>query len=195
MQQVQKAISSEVISQIQTLIAKGIDAWTQAGKLIAKEIDKAENVDEARDELSELLNVEVEFIDRFYAIGKGITYAPLLVMNGPGVTALLKCPYALQERHADKPVDVLIRRGDEWDTLKVNVVNLTADQARQVFKNGEIRSTAAQRAFVESRALSKFNPRAVNDAPYKIVGKRLVIKNGPTFTTADLARILVEMEH
>lgn len=192
--QIKTQISKEVISQIQTFIARGLEAWTQAGQLIAQEIDKAEDIDEARDTLSDLLEVEIEFIDRFYAIGKKLTYAPLLVQNGPGVAALLKCAYPLQERHATKPVDVLIRRGEDWDTLKVQVTNLTADQSRQVFKNGEIRTPAAQRAFIESRALSKFNPRAVNDAPYKIVGKRLVIRDGPTFTTSDLARILAEME-
>lgn len=115
-------------------------------------------------------------------------------MQGPGPTALLKMPYVIQERFATRPVEVLIRKEKGWDTLNVEIQNLTADQVRQVFGGGVVRSVQAQRAFVESKNLRAFNPSAETDTPYKITGKRVMVRRDTTFTAHDLAKILAEME-
>lgn len=184
----------ELVTRIKTLIEQGVDAWRQAGQLIAQDLDEAEDFESAKDDLCSSLNIGEDIVMRFYAIGKRMTYAPLLIADGPGVIALLKCPYELQERYATEPLDVLVRKGDDWTTLKITARNLTPDQAKQVFKNGEIRSIAAQRAFIEGRATLRYNPNVTQEAPYVIRNHRLVIRNGPTFTASELLRILAAME-
>lgn len=169
---------------------QGVNSWVKAGEIIAEEIDNDEGF---KDELCEAKGLSPEIVDRFYALGKKLTFAPLLIMEGPGTAALLKCPYALQERHSSKPVEVLIRKENGWDSLRVEVQNLTAEQTKQVFHNGQIRSIQAQRAFVESRNLKSFNPIAKTDTSYKISGKKVII-GGYTFTSRDLAKIIAEIE-
>lgn len=182
------------VSEIQRLIQDGIEAWFKAGVMIAELLDASKDVEADRDLLSEKLKVGVEIVDRFYAIGKRYIHPPLLIMDGPGAQALLKCPFEVQYRHTTEPVEVLIQVDGKWETLKIAVRNLTSEQARQVFSSGNIRSIGAQRAYIESLKMSKFNPHAKMDEPYRIIRKKLVIRNGPSFTASDLARILVEME-
>lgn len=188
------APKKELVTRIKTLIEQGVAAWQQAGQLIAQELDEAEDFEAAKDELCLSLNVGEDIVMRFYAIGKKLTFAPLLIADGPGVVALLKCPYDVQERYATQPLDVLVRQGNDWATLKITARNLTGDQAKQVFKNGEIRSIAAQRAFIESRNTARYNPNVTQETPYVIRNHKLVIRNGPTFTATELLRILAAME-
>lgn len=182
---------SETFKEIHELILSGINSWVKAGEIIAREVDESETF---RDELCESCGLAPELVDRFYALGKKMIHPQLLVMEGPGPTALLKLPFALQERYCTKPIEVLIRSAKGWETLLIEVQNLTGDQARQVFANGQVRSIGAQRAFVESKNLKTFNPSAESDTPYKIVGKRVTMRRDTTFTARDLARILAEME-
>lgn len=182
---------TKTIQKIAELITGGISMWVEAGQLIAKEIDES-------DEFLDLICSAVpgftpELVMRFYALGKKQIHPELLIAEGPGPKALLKLPYAIQEKYLSSSVDVLIRNGKDWDTLKVNIRNLTPDQARQVFSKDSVRSVQSQRAFIESANVKKFNPSADVES-YKIIGKRVTIRRDVTLTAKDLANILAEME-
>lgn len=182
----------EAAKQFASLISEGITAWITAGQIVAEQIDQDEKfVDFVCEKFPAFTP---ELVMRFYAIGKKQIHPELLISDAPGMKRMLKLPYSLQEKYLSSPVEVLVKTDKGWETLLIDVRNLTADQAKQVFDNGCVRSVQAQRAFIESNNTRKFNPSADNDAPWKIVGKRLVVKKDVTLTARDLARILSEME-
>lgn len=181
----------EVIKQIGSLIEDGLKSWVRAGQMIAEEFDADESF---KEELCEATGISEDLFDRFYAIGKKHIYVPVLLMRGPAQKQVMSLPYALQERCCNKAIPVLIRKENGWDTLNAKAESLTSEQVNQVFGKGVIRSVEAQRAFIESANVRRFNPASESDAPWKIVGKRLVVKKDVTLTARELARILSEME-
>ena len=142
-------------------------------------------------EVSEMSGLPKPFISVLNRIGNKTLYYPLLLKNSAGFTKLEKCTYDVQVRYCEQPVDLLIDRNGEYDSLKVDVDNLSSDQAKQVFSDGNIRSLPAQRAYLES--LTTYgNVRNVH-LDYLIEGKTLVVLNKTKFTKRQLTKILETM--
>lgn len=183
----------DAAKKVAELITQGINAWFEAGRIVAEQVDENEGfVDFVCEKFP---SFTPEMVMRFYAIGKKQIHPELLISDAPGIRRLIKLPYGLQEKYLRTPIPVLVKTQRDWEMLQIDVRNLTADQAKQAIDGDCVRSQAAQRAWIESNNVKRFNPSADIDLPWKIVGKRLVIKKDVTLTARELARILSDMEN
>lgn len=185
----QRTHVKETAKAIVDLIHKGIQAWHEAGKLIAERMD--ENPEFIEQMASEYPELSTEVLYRFEQIGRNQIVPSLLLNDSPGVRKLRKMPYQLQVKHSNEPVQVTVRDGS---VLLVDVRNLTSDQASQVFAKDRIRTAAEQRALIEDKIA--IEPASVERAnlPYRIVGKELVVMTACRFTTTDLLRIAADLQ-
>jgi hypothetical protein len=173
------------------LITKGMEAWVEAGKLVANEIDANPGfVDEVCEKFPD---ISPEMVIRFDQIGRMEVHPRLLLSDSAGVRKLRKLPYALQEKYAASPVQLLINDKDGYQPLNVDVRNLTSDQANQVFTADGIRSPAAQRAWIENRKASEvvFSSQAT-EKPWRITRGKIYFTSPCSLKTSELARILAE---
>lgn len=174
--------------QIVDLINRGIQCWTDAGKLLAKNMDEdPEFIEKVCDFCKD---ISPEALYRLEQVGRGQLYPSLLLNDSPGVRRLRRLPYSLQKKHATEPLTVIVSGGDK---LEIDVRNLTPGQAAQVFARDSIRTQAEQRAFLEDRAVME-QVASTGGLPYRIVGKTLVVMAGCKFTTSDLAGIIAKIE-
>lgn len=173
------------------LIQQGIDSWVEAGKFAAKKIDEDPGfVDAVCDQFP---HITPEMVLRFQQIGLRQIHPHLLLCDGPGPRRLRQLTYELQDKYSKEPVELLVKTGDDWETLKVDIRNLTPDQAIQVFSRTGINSHAAQRAILEDRAAKKIAAPVDVDMPYRITGRKVVVLNPCTFTATDLATMLAKI--
>ena len=105
----------------------------------------------------------------------------------------MRLPYSLQGSAIEEGVDLLI---DESDSLKVKAENLTFDQVKQVFDGSNVRSLAAQKAYLEDLRI-KASLNAIPDvtAPYQIKGNKVLISSACSLNQKDLLRMLQEISH
>lgn len=188
------SVERSVAEKFVQLVQAGIAAWLEAGQLVAAEADKdPEFVEKLVDSVPGLT---LETVLRFEAIGRGRVLPELLASGSqPGVRRLLRMPIDLQRRFVKEPVPLLVRASSGgWDTLQVDLRNLTQTQAVQVFGADGIRSEAAQRAYLEDLATKKQVRRVEKEAPYKVKGGKLIVVEQCTFTRKQLAALLAQME-
>lgn len=177
------------VSQFVELLNQGLQAWNDAAAIarenIAKDPEWPDKVAEACPMLSP------DKVRAFCKIGQTV-HVNLFLASGSGPNALRRLPIALQDKYVSEPVAVLIANGE---SLLVDVNNLTPDQASQVFAHDGVRSLAAQRAWLEDKAM-KAKPIAKKaDVPYRVTGGKLVVMvAGTTFTRKDLAKFVAEMD-
>lgn len=170
------------------LIQQGIDAWTDAGKLLVAMIEAEPN---ARQTILDLNpDVTEEILARFEAIGRNQLHPKTLLNNSPGMRRLRALPFSEQTKFLQQPVPVLIKTQAGVDTLNVAVKNLTAQQAMQVFTPNGVRSAEAQRAWIESRRNGK---RPAQGAPYTIKGSKVTFRADCEMTARELAQVLAQL--
>ena len=175
------------------LVTKGIESWLEAGAVVATAIKKDESfVDRL---CSQVPGLSPETVYRFELIGLGRALPEVFLSDSPGMKRLRRLPVELQQKYTRESVDLLVSDSSNGDTLKVDVRNLSASQAVQVFTKDGVRSISAQRAWlVEHTAAESVEPIEAA-LPYRVSGRKLIIKQACIFTAADLARILAEIEN
>lgn len=182
----------QAAQNVAQLITKGLEAWFEAGQIVAEEVDKDEAFIEVVCDSCPAITPQILW--RFYAIGKKQIVPELLLSDSPGCRRLIKLPYDLQKKYLEQPIPVLVRGDRGFDVLNISVRDLTPDQAKQAIDSDCIRSQSAQRAFIESENMKAAAPEAALDTPWKIIGKKLVVKKDVTLSARELAKILSEME-
>lgn len=183
-----KVITSE-LQELKRHITAGIESWIEAGKLVANAVDKDPRWIEKA--CAEDASLPAEVLHRFEQIGRRQIVPALLLNDSPGFKRLRRLPYAVQERYAVKPVELLLANGD---TLHVDVQNLTPAQARQVFGVDRTRSLAEQRAIIEDAKAQRSVPRSNGEVPWRIIGKTLVVTGPCKMSVADLGSIISRIE-
>lgn len=180
-------------NQFVKLVMEGIDAWTRAGEIAARAIAENPNfIDEVCDACPD---ITPEAVKRFQAIGLKKLHPQLAISEAPGVRRLRKLPFALQEQFVKAPIELVVLRDKGGvEVLKVDVRNLTPDQAAQVFTEDDIRSAAEQRAYIEDRNAKRIAPPTRANLPYRHDSKKLIVMEPCTFSRKELAKILAEME-
>lgn len=192
MQNTQVTKINEKISRFSELVFGGMEMWMEAGKLVCEMLE--ENPD-AIDLITEKCpNISPELVIRFEQIGRKQIHPQLLLSDAPGVQKLRKLPYQLQERFLVEPIEMLAKTENGWETLRVDIRNLSPRQAEQVFGKEGIRTAAAQRVFIEDRAAKSVAPMTTANLPYRIVGRKLVVVEPCTFTAREMAQMLAEIE-
>ncbi len=170
------------------LIQAGIKAWTEAGRIAAAAMD--EDPDWADKVARANPQVTIEAVERFVKMGRGELHPMLATSEAPGVCALRRLPYVTQEKYLREPIKVVIAGGD---TLPVDVRNLTPAQVRQVFSRDGIRSDGAQRAWLESEKQRKVEAPLLCDLPWKVTGKKVIIRERCILTAHQIALIQTEL--
>lgn len=173
------------ITRFAQLVQQGIDAWTEAGKLLVRMI---EDDPTARDRIiEECPDLTPEILARFEAIGRNQLHPKTLLNNSPGMRRLRQLPFSEQQKFLAEPVPLLVRGDSGPEVLKVQVQNLTGRQAQQVFSAHAFRPLEAQRAYVESK-----RPLRASQ-PYTIKGHKVVFHSDCEMTVRELADLVAKL--
>lgn len=188
----QNAVAKNYIAEFLALIEQGKQCWIDAGKKLCEAVENVPGFTKLLlDECPQLTN---RFIHKMIDLGHGSLHPELLIGESIGERSLAKLPYSWQEKHFEKPVELLIKNADKWDTLLVQVRDLTPDQCKQVFDGTGIRTEAQQRVYLENSWAKRIAPPSKSNLPYRIVGKKLVVMTPTQFDRKELATLLAEME-
>jgi hypothetical protein len=190
MQKIEK--NEQRIDRFIDLVFKGVEAWMEAGKIVCEILDEDP---EALDRIvAQCPNISPEMVIRFEQIGRKQIHPQLLLSDAPGVRHLRRQPFQLQEKHAKEPVEMLVKTDKGWETLQVDVRNLTARQAEQVFGKEGIRSAAAQRVYLEDQNARHHAPPVKANLPYRVVGREIVVMEPCRLSAREVAQILADIE-
>lgn len=172
------------ILKFSDLVQQGINAWTEAGKILVSILD--DNPEARADILDLCPDITEEILARFEAIGRNQLHPKTLLNNSPGMRRLRQLPFSEQTKYVSDAVPVLIRTSAGIDTLNVSVKNLTSLQAQQVFSSNGVRPLDAQRAWIESRS----SRMSTKGAPYRIKGNKVVFNMGCELSSKEIAQLL-----
>jgi hypothetical protein len=182
------------ITEFVALITQGIECWNKAGEIVVQLLDEQELTISEIAQTSEFLTEDI--VTRFEQLGRKQLVPSLLVADYPAAKHLVRLPYSEQKRVVETSVDLLVCNGKETSVLKVSAENLTPAQCRQVFDGDQVRSTGAQRAWLEDKRSSQ-EIRDVLSSPgalYQVRGKRVVFKRPCELSAGQLAQIIAEIE-
>lgn len=118
---------------------------------------------------------------------------PKLLMGGGGrySSHIKRLPYSDQEQIFDgKRYDLLTSDGDK---LRVDVRQITPEQAEQMFDRSHIRSISEQKAWLESRKKQPQKTDIAETMPYTINSGKVFFRRGVELTRSELKRLLQEM--
>lgn len=190
----QNKIQKPLITEFIALITQGIECWNKAGEIIVQLLDEHDMTISEIAETSEFLTEDI--LTRFEQLGRKQLIPRLLVADYPAARHLVRLPYSEQKRAVETSIDLLLFDGKDTSVLKVSVENLTPAQCRQVFDGDQVRSTGAQRAWLEDKRSSQEIRDALESpgALYQVRGKRVVFKRPCELSAGQLAQIIAEIE-
>jgi len=182
------------ITEFVALITQGIECWNKAGEIVVQLLDEQELTISEIAQTSEFLTEDI--VTRFEQLGRKQLVPSLLVADYPAAKHLVRLPYSEQKRVVETSVDLLVCNGKETSVLKVSAENLTPAQCRQVFDGDQVRSTGAQRAWLEDKRATQEIRDALESpgALYQVRGKRVVFKRPCELSAGQLAQIIAEIE-
>jgi hypothetical protein len=183
-----------LVSEIVSLITRGIECWSKAGEIVVKLIDDHLMTIPEIAGNSEFLTEDI--VARFEQLGRKQILPQLLVADYPAAKHVIKLPYSEQSRAVDAGVELLVMGDEGHSTLKVAIGNLTPLQCKQVFAKDAIRSLPAQRAYIESQKTDNEIKNRVfnNEAIWKVTGRKVVFFKPCQMTARELAQIIAEIE-
>lgn len=175
------------IQAINDLIVKGMEAWHEAGRHIARLVDEDPDAIQRLSEAAPMLTPGI--LRSLERIGRQELLPELLLKHGAGYSRLRELPLSYQRKYIKEPIPVLIQTANGPDTLNVPVENLTPRQVRQVFTSDGIRDLSAQRAWLADN--SPTVPAAdAETLPFEVHGKTVVFTRPCKLSKADVAALL-----
>jgi hypothetical protein len=169
------------------LVKQGTIAFADAGKLAVELIDSREYTLAS---LAEAAELPIFVISKLERIGRGQLLPELLLAGFPASRYLSSLPFSEQKRLAKGRVPLLVKAQEGWDTLEVEVKNLSEKQCRQIFNQREVRSTGAQRAYLEEHA--KTVAPSIK-APWRARGKTIIVERPCELTAQDILNMLQQI--
>lgn len=174
---------NELINEFSKQLAAGMLNVERACRTLAEAYDidagYAENCVKA-------LGIPSPSVKSMLAVGRGKLMPQLLTGSTPGERALAHCDVAIQKLYLDEPVPVMAPTNFAEHRL-IRVSELTADQARQVFDRGTLRTLAQQRSYLEANA----RPETVQVERCYVIKKGYIrILKPCEIRTAEVATIL-----
>lgn len=180
----------DYVSEFRAAFSAGVEAIVRAAAIYVAAIDEdRNNADLFRGSFQDIIPASAWA--GFEAVGRKWMHPKLLLGGGGAYSAKIKrLPYSAQEAIFDgQRFDLLTKDGD---TLKVDLRECTPDQVEQLIDGSTVRTLAAQRAWLEARAIAPA-PQDVERLPYYISGGRVVFRRGVSMTKRELNRVLSEM--
>jgi hypothetical protein len=183
-------VTVSAVEEFKQAMSQGLSKIYEACKIYVSEIQKGNKVQFQKS----LPEIPEQAWIKFELIGRGQLHQRLLYGGGAAQSAVSVLPMSQQEDVINNGVELLLTNGE---TLNVSVENLTRLQIKQVFNSGNIRSIAAQRAWLESEKTHKSHP-AINRDTHKVTKKGLEvfdIDGNPfiTFSRIELLAFLQQM--
>jgi len=170
-------------------LKRGVDAFLEAGRIVAEEMDKDPKFPE---KVADLTNGDIPavLVRRFEKLGRGQVIPQFMLhWDKPGVRKLRRLTADLQAKYLKEGIEVLVDKGQH---LLINPLHMTKFQAQQVFDNDEIRSVPEQRAWLEDEKMTAaINQTEKAEDTYKIVKDQIVFNRPCHFDVDDLMKILV----
>ena len=170
----------------------GIDGLVKAGEIYVEAIEEdPRNADKFRERFTDW--VPSAAWSNFENMGRKLMH-PRLVMGGMSdrkKTSLIKrLPYSTQARVFERErFSLLTATGD---TLQIDLMEATAEQAEQLCDGSSIRNLSAQKAWMEARAAAASQEPA-EVLPYTITDGKVTFRRGTVLSRAELKRLLAEM--
>ena len=189
-------LSHEKISQLNDstrrfaeALQRGVDAFVEAGRIVAQEVDKDPKFPE---KVAEQTNGDIPavLVRRFEKLGRGQVIPQFLLhWDKPGIKKLRRFTPDLQARYLKEGIEVLVDKGEH---LLINPLHMTKLQAQQVFDCDEIRSVPEQRAWLEGEKMTLSITQTEKAEPaYKLAKGQIVFNRPCHFEVSDLMKILV----
>ena len=181
------------MAEFRDALQAGVDGITKAGEIYVAALDEdPRNADRFRDEFAEF--VPPSAWSNFEAVGRKWLH-PRLIMGGVGDrkknAIIKKMPYSMQERIFKRERFGLLTAAGE--TLQIDVLEATSEQAEQLCNGQAVRSISEQRAWIDARRAETANPDPIEVLPYTISDGKVTFRRGVTLSRAELKRLLTEM--
>ena len=178
------------IAELQQAIYTGVEAWKKAGQLL---VEMIENDGLALADIAEKTELPLDVLSQLEKIGRNHLLPQLLLAEYPAARKLERLPMSEQSRLMIEPVEVMLLKDGDPDTLLVPIRHLTGAQVRQVFASNHVRTLAEQRQWIESqRPVSEPVKVAV---PYMLTRRGSVIFNQACELTAkEMLRIVAQIQ-
>lgn len=179
------------IAELQQAIFTGVEAWKKAGQLLV-EIIEQDGL--ALGEIAEKADLPLDVLAQLEKIGRNQLVPQLLLSEYPAARKLERLPMSEQERLMLEPVEVMVMKEGQPDTLRVPVRHLTGAQVKQVFASNHVRTLSEQRQWIESQRPQGGEPVKM-DMPYVLTRKGSVIfHQGCEMTAKELLRIAAQLQ-
>lgn len=181
----------EITNQLRSALEAGMDGFMQAGKIYVSAIDQDPSYAERlKKEFGNI--VPCRAWAQLEALGRGLIH-PKLILGGVSDkkknTIIKNLPMSLQNRvFNEEKFPLLISGGD---VLDVSILSATPSQAEQICGNGEIRTLAEQKAFIESQKLEKeLRPK---ELPYYIKAGKIIFRKNTELTRSEIKLLLTQL--
>tara|TARA_R110000824_G_scaffold231902_1_gene419790 strand:- start:2633 stop:3208 length:576 start_codon:yes stop_codon:yes gene_type:complete len=181
----------ELLKEFKASLDAGINGFMNAGDIYVRAIDQdPEYADRLQEELKDI--VPGRAWSQLEALGRKIIH-PKLILGGlsdPRKTNVIKrLPYSLQNRvFKEEKFPLLISGGD---ILDVSLLKASYDQTIQICGEGQIRSPAEQKAYIESNKLKEeLRPQ---DLPYYFSKGKIIFRKNTQLTRAELKQLVAQL--
>lgn len=190
-----EAAIKETVTELRLAIQAGIDAWTKAGEAVVRLLDQQGMTLE---EIAMCANHELitpAVLGEFERVGRHQVLPKLLAARFPAAGSVKRLPLSEQQRVMDEGVEVVVIRGKTADQIKVNVRDLTSTQSKQVFRDTEVRSVGAQRAWLEEQTSQKESKtiRTGQHLSWSVKHGKVIFREACELTRQELAVILTQL--
>jgi len=180
------------MAEFKDALQAGVNGLVQAGEIYVEALDEdPRNADKFRDEFTDW--VPASAWSNFEAIGRKWIH-PRLVMGGMSdrkkTSLIKKLPYSTQERVFERERFQLLTA--DGDTLQIDLMEATIEQAEQLCDGSSIRNLSAQKAWTEARAAA-VSQESAEVLPYTIIGGKVTFRRSTVLTRSELKRLLAEM--
>ena len=178
------------IQEFSKLYTQGVKSWVAAGKILVSLVDADPNVYQWIIEGHPHINSQI--LAKFEQMGRGMLN-PHLLLGGGGSLRLAKMPMSVQERYIDEPVPMVVHTPSGTDILLIKVKDMTADQSRQAFADGHVRTEGEQKAWLIDSASKAARPVGPNINAWTIRAGRVLFTQGASLTAGELATIITQL--
>jgi hypothetical protein len=183
---------SSRIADFRSALQAGINGIVAAAEVYVAAIDDdPRNADKFREEFADW--VPASAWAQFEAVGRKWMH-PRLLMGGVSdrkkAGLIKRLPYSMQDRIFKRErFPMLTASGD---TLAVDIIEATPEQAEQICGGTSIRNLSEQRAWIESRAAAASDEPA-EVMPYTVSDGRVTFRRGCVLNRTELKRLLQDM--
>ncbi len=165
--------------ELKSLFLQGIESLKKAGDKLVEMLEAGADLPSIADNTG----LPADVLAQLERIGRNQLNPSLLLANYPAAVALQRLSVSEQNRLLSEPVEVLLLKGGDTHTLRVEAKNMTREQVTQVFAKGHVRALPEQRAWLASRTAVASEVK-VSPPPYTVTRKKTVIFNVAVEMTA-----------